>query len=337
MSILWAIIAFCILIISHELGHFAMAKAFGIYVYDFNLGMGPEIFSYKGKETKYVFRLLPIGGAVRMMGEDEGSDNPRAFNRKPVLKRMAVIFAGPFMNFITAILIFMVVFLMLGMPTQTSRVGMPIPGQAAEAAGIEEGDLVLSINGQGVEGWMQMTEIIQAQEPGAVLDVIIKRGDNTLPLTIKPYFDEESSRWLMGIQPFMEKRSVFSAIGLGVSQSYELSRLLLVTLAKMVTRQVPADLAGPIGVVNAVGEAASSGMQNFLILVGFLSINLGIINLLPLPALDGSRLVFLALEGIRGKPIDPEKEGRIHFIGFALLMLLMVMVTYKDILRLIQG
>lgn len=337
MSILWAVIAFCILIISHELGHFAAAKLCGIYVYDFNLGLGPKIFAYKGKETSYVLRLFPVGGAVRMMGEDEESDNPRSFNRKPVLQRMAVIFAGPFMNFVTAILIFMIVFMMMGMPTESSRVGLPIPGQAAEAAGLQEGDLILGINGEAVTGWQQMTEVIQQQEPGAPLLVEFQRQGEAMELTLTPYYDEAGGRWLMGIQPFMEKRGVFSAITLGIQQSYELTRLLLVTLVQMITGQIEADVAGPVGIVTAVGEAASLGMQNFLILVGFLCINLGVINLLPLPALDGSRLVFLAVEGIRGKPINPEKEGMIHLAGLALLMVLLLVVTYQDILRLIQG
>ncbi|MGI5891340.1 MAG: RIP metalloprotease RseP [Bacillota bacterium] len=337
MGILIAIFIFVILIVSHELGHYLLAKANGIYVYEFSLGLGPKVFGFKRKETEYTLRALPIGGACMMMGEDEDSADPRAFNRKKVWQRMLVVAGGPLMNFVAAIIIFIIVFMMMGMPSSSNIVGSTVPGQAAQVAGMKENDAIVEINGQKTETWNDIVTVIQEQPPGEVLNVVVLRDGQHLPLKIKPYHDEASDRWMVGISPLMETRGLGESIALGFRQSYELTKLLLLTLIKMVSGQMPLDVAGPVGVVTIVGQAASTGWQNLLILTGFLSINLGVINLLPIPALDGSRLVFLAVEGIRRKPIKREREGMIHFIGFALLIGLMVIITYRDVLRLIEG
>lgn len=325
------------MIITHEFGHFIMAKINGIYVYDFNLGMGPKIFSFKKGETEYVIRPFPIGGSVRMMGEDENNDDPRSFNQKTVWQRMAVIFAGPFMNFITAIVLFMIVFMMLGTPSDKNVVGEAFAGQAAEAAGIMAGDTIESINGEDISGWTQMITVMNEQAPGQVLNIGIERNGQSMNISVKPYFDEDYGRYMIGIKPTTERTGVITAIWLGLKQSYEFTKLLLVALFQMITGQIAPDVAGPVGVVTIVGQAAAMGIQNLLMLAGFLSINLGVLNLFPFPALDGSRLVFLAIEGVRGKPFNREKEGMVHLIGLAVLMCLMVVITYKDILRLINN
>jgi len=323
---------------THELGHFLVAKANKVYVYEFAIGMGPRIWGFKKAETEYNLRLLPIGGMVRMMGEDEEkTDDDRSFTRKSVLRRMSVIFAGPLMNFITAIVLFVIVFMMIGIASNSNVIGQPLPGQAAEAAGVLAGDSILEINGQEVKDWNSMVGIIQEQEPGAPLAIIIDREGELIDMTINPYYDNESGRWLMGIQPSVQKLGFFESAWLGIKQSYLFTKMLLVALYQMLTGQIAPDVAGPVGVVNIVGQAASMGLQNVLILAGYLSINLGVINLLPLPALDGSRIVFLAVEGIRRKPFDRQKEGMVHFIGLMLLFGLMIVITYHDILRAINN
>jgi len=338
LGIVVAILIFCILIMTHELGHFLVAKANKIYVYEFALGMGPRIWGFKKNETEYNFRLFPIGGMVRMMGEDEEKiDDERSFARKTVLQRMAVIFAGPLMNFITAIVFFVIIFMMIGIASDSNIVGKPLSGQAAEAAGVRAGDAIMEINGQEVEDWSSMVTIIQDQEPGAPLAIKIDRDGQIIDMTITPYYDNESGRWLMGIQPSTEKLNFFESAWLGIKQSYLFTKMLLLALYQMLTGQIAPDVAGPVGVVSIVGQAAGMGLQNVLILAGYLSINLGVINLLPIPAMDGSRLVFLAVEGIRRKPFDRRKEGMVHFIGLMLLFGLMIVITYQDILRLINN
>lgn len=338
MTAVLTILAFCILILSHEFGHFIVAKMCGIYVIDFSLGMGPKLFSFKGKETEYVVRLLPIGGAVRMLGEDEDANDPRSFNNKSIPKRMAAIAAGPAMNFLVAILIFIIVYMGLGIYSGSNYVN-PIEGQAAQAAGLQEGDRVISINEQAVEDWNGLSAVIQGEEPGTPLRVVYERNGESLQTVINPYFQEEDGggRWLIGVQPTTETYPLFASIKLGFTRTYEMTKLLLVTLWEMIIGKTPVELGGPVMIVSSIGEAASMGAQTFLIFVALLCINLGVINLLPIPALDGSRLVFLAINGLRGKPLNPRTEGTIHLIGFALLMVLMIFITYKDILRLISG
>ena len=305
MTIVWAILIFCLLIITHEFGHFIAAKMNGIYVYDFSLGMGPKLFSFKKGETEYILKLLPIGGAVRMMGEDETADDPRSFTNKKVWQRMSVVFAGPLMNFVTAIILFMVVFMMLGMPSDKNIVGEAFSGQPAAEAGIQTGDVIKEINGESVASWTEMLTVIAEQPEGEELNLLIQRNSENIEINVHPYYDQEQGRYMIGIQQMMEKRGVFSAIWLGIKQSYEFTKLLLVALFQMITGKIAPDVAGPVGVVSIVGQAASMGLQNLLMLAGFLSINLGVINLFPFPALDGSRLVFLAVEGVRGKPFEP--------------------------------
>lgn len=337
MTIILAILVFCILIISHEFGHFIMAKLCGIYVYDFNLGMGPKLFSFKGKETEYTIRLLPIGGSVRMMGEDEESEDPRSFGKKKVWQRMAVVFAGPFMNLVCAVVIFVIVYTGIGVASNSNIIGSLIEGKPAELAGLQPGDAVIEINDQPVQNWNEMVLTLDAQTDGQEVVVTVLRDGEELEFVLQPYWEESSGRWLMGVMQSTQRLGIFEAIGMGAKQCYQLAVLILQTFGQMITGQIEAELSGPVGIVSAVGDAAAVGTQTFLIFVAFLCVNLGVVNLLPLPALDGSRLVFLAIEGIRKKPVPAETEGKIHFIGFALLMCLILVVTYQDIVRLVTN
>lgn len=337
MPVLAAILVFCLLILSHEFGHFIMAKFSGIYVYDFSLGMGPKLFSIKGKETEYILRLFPIGGHCLMMGDDEESEDPRSFNKKKVWRRITVILGGPVMNFLTAVLIFVILFMMMGTASTTNEVGDLIEGQAAEAAGLLPGDLIIGINGLPVSAWADIGPAVALHEPGEPMNVVVDREGREVSLTIHPYLEEESGRWLIGIYPAVVRQNFFTAIGLGVKQSFLFTKDLILALAGMVAGQVEPDVTGPVGVVTIISEATTYGLKSLLFITAILCVNLAVINLLPIPALDGSRVVFLLVEGLRGKPLNRQREGMVHFIGLMMLFALIIVITFKDIMRLIGG
>ena len=332
-----AIVVFCLLILSHELGHFIAAKACGVYVEDFSLGMGPKLLKWQGKETQYTLRLLPIGGWCKMTGEDEESDNPRAFCRKKVWQRMLIIGGGPLMNFIFAIILFVILFMLLGSYSTENVVGMPTEGSPAETAGIESGDYVLQINDVPISNWNEIGNTINQQAEGEDLIFLIERDGEQLSVIVSPYYDESSDSWMVGLLPQKTRQNFFTAIGLGIGQSISFTKELLVAIVDMIKGTMTVDVAGPVGIITIIGDATSYGFRSLLLLTAYLSINLAIVNLLPLPALDGSRLVFLAVEGIRRRPINPNWEGRIHFIGLMLLFGLMIILTYSDLVRIFSS
>ena len=338
MKIIAALAVFCVLIITHELGHFVVAKMSGIYVYSFNLGMGPKLFSFTKGETEYTIRLLPLGGSVMMMGEDDDTcdDDPRSFNRQAVWKRICTIAAGPLMNFVTAIVLFIIVFMMLGTASDANIIGGVIEGSAAQAAGLQAGDQILYIGDYLIEKWNDISPAIAAAGAGNPLDIVFLRDGVQQQLTLQPYFDELSGNWMIGIQSSVARQSLSTAIKLGFMQTYLFTKEIIVTLGAMILGKTAVELSGPVGIVTVIGEASTYGLMNVLLLTAYLSVNLGLLNLLPIPALDGSRIVFLAIEGLRGKPFDREKEGMVHAIGLMLLLGLMVLVTYQDIARLIN-
>lgn len=325
-----AIGVFGLLVIFHEMGHFLVAKAAGIKVLEFAIGMGPKIFQYSGKETTYSLRVLPIGGYVKMEGEDEASSDHRSFNNKPILARMAVLFAGSFMNFVLAILLFIILFYMAGAPTTT--IDRVIENQPAMMMGMEAGDKIIEINNVEVESWNQLVSIIN-ESKGETLDITFLRNGSILEKSVTPIVNEETGQVMIGIYPRYEK-----SLGFAIESSYQNTKMIIREIFGFLRRLLgrkasSADLVGPVGIISMVGEATRAGWLNVLFLAGLISINLGIMNLLPIPALDGSRILFLFVELLRGKPVDPEKEGMIHMVGFALLLLLMVFVAYQDILR----
>lgn len=332
-----AIAIFCILILSHEFGHFIAAKACGVYVSDFSLGMGPKLVKWQGKETQYTLRLFPIGGWCKMVGEEEDSDSPRAYCNKKAWQRMLIIAGGPVMNFVMAIILFVIIFMMMGTYSTENVVGAPVEGTPAAVAGLQSGDQVLQVNDLVISDWDDIKTAINQQEPGSQLALLISRDGVQQTIFVTPYFDETSGSWMVGLLPDKAKQNFFAAIGLGVKQSIFFTKELILAIVGMIKGTTPVDLAGPVGIVSIIGDAANYGMQSLLLLAAYLSINLGIVNLLPLPALDGSKLVFLLVEVIRRKPINPDREGMVHLVGFVLLIGLMVVLTYSDIVRLISG
>lgn len=339
LSIIAAIVVFCLLILSHELGHFSMAKLVGIYVYDFSLGMGPKLLAFKGKETQYTLRLFPIGGHCLMMGEDEASDDERAFNKKKVWQRILVIVGGPAMNFVAAALIFICLFMVAGFPFASSEIGEVLEGKAAEQAGILSGDVIVEINGQAIKTWNDILPTVEAD----LLNITLDRNGEIISYLVQPNYDEESGRWMIGIlaseNPVYIRLNIFKAIGWGCKETFLFTKALILGLTGMATGSVQVtkdDVGGPVMIISMIVQFANSGLYQLLLFAAFLCMNLAVINLLPIPALDGSRIIFLLVEGLRGKPIKPEREGMVHFVGLMLLFALMIFLTYNDILRLIN-
>lgn len=321
------IVVFALLVFFHELGHFAVAKWNGILVHEFSIGMGPKILSKQGGETLYSLRAFPVGGYVKMEGENELSENPRAFSQKKPLARLSVIFAGPFMNFVLSTVIFVVFYMMIGMATPTID---SLQGDSpAMLAGILPGDTITMINDIEIKNWDQLVGIINSSEGALAIEVV--RDGSKVYFDLMPEYDEASARRLIGITPKIEK-SIAGALGKSLDQVYYLTKGIFDFLGDKITGagKVEGELVGPIGMVKIVGQAAEHGPLNLMMLAAYFSINLGIINLLPLPALDGGRLVFILVELVRGKPVDQEKEGVVHLIGFVALMTFMVYMIFKD-------
>ncbi|WP_053957399.1 RIP metalloprotease RseP [Inediibacterium massiliense] len=325
-----AIVVFGVLVVFHEFGHFSVAKLVGIKVHEFSIGMGPRIFKKKGQETEYSIRILPLGGYVKMEGEDEKSNDARSFNNKPLWARISVILAGPFMNFVLAILLFTTIFYMIGFPTTTIQNVMN--NSPAQKSGIQAGDKILSINEEEMNNWQEIQKTIQNNKNPSI-DMKILRQGNEKSISIIPRIDEKTKKGAIGIAPKAQKSFLLS-IKAGWNTMFLVIDEMIGFFGNLFKGKVSSqDVVGPVGIIYLVGEAAKTNIYNVLRLAALISVNLGIVNLLPIPALDGGRIVFLLAEGIVGRPLDPEKEGFIHFTAFVLLMGLMVFMIYKDIMR----
>ena len=342
VTILLFVLIFGVVVISHEFGHFLLAKANGIHVVEFSVGMGPVLCSFQRKDTKYSLKLFPIGGACMFEGEDglnnsEGEKSPGAFPNANVWARISTVVAGPLFNFLLAFIVslIMVQFIIIQEPviTQVS------PDSAAMEAGLLPGDRILSLNGSKVHLYHEVSVFNQLNK-GAEVTVVYERNGERYSTVLTPKYDETYGRYMFGIvnNSYVELKGLD---GLRYAW-YEVRASVLTTyksLGMLVQGKVSRkEVAGPVGLANVVGdiyeETKESPMDvfvNMLNIVMFLSVNLGILNLLPIPALDGGRLVFLLIEVVRGKPIPPEKEGMVHFIGFVFFMILMVLVFFNDI------
>lgn len=340
-SIVIALIIIAILIFVHELGHFIAARRVGIPVHEFSLGFGYRLLGTKRGETEYSLRLIPLGGYVRMAGEEPGDmENPLGFNTRTPLDKIRVTFAGPFMNFVLAALIYIYTFTVIGVPLNDPVIGEVMKGKPAAEAGLKTGDKVLAVNNQQVASWNEFVAKIQTNPEGKALQLTISRNQETRVVELTPVMNKETGKPIVGVYPkqIFERQGIITAVKLGFVQTYQMTAGMLAGLGMLFTGGVStSDIAGPVGITSMVGEAARSGMVYLLSFTAFLSINLGILNLLPIPALDGSRIMFALVEAIRRKPLDPEKEGYIHWFGFLFLMLIMLLATYNDIIRAIKG
>lgn len=343
MNIITALIILAVLILAHEWGHFIVARWVGIPIHEFSLGFGRKLYSIHKNGVEYSLRLVPMGGFVRMAGEEPGDiDDPNGYNRRRPWEKIGVALSGPFMNFVLAVLIFIFAFAVIGVPQAVNQavIGELVAGKPAASAGLQPGDRILQVNSTDIESWDQFVGLIHESEVGEPLQVEYQRDGATAQITVNPVMDEQSGYPIVGVYPQIEyeRQNVVEAVKLGFIQTYQMTAMLLSSLGLLFTGGVaPSDLAGPVGITKMIGEAASSGAMYLLSFTGFLSINLGIINLLPIPALDGSRIVFAVIEKVRRKPLDPKKEGFIHWLGFMFLILLIIFATYNDLVRLIKG
>ena len=344
------IIVFGLMVFIHEWGHFIVARKSGMKVLEFAFGIGPKLIGIQGKETLYSIRIFPLGGFCRFLSVEELEEydpaereelRSKCFESKPIWKRMLVIAAGPTMNFVLGALLFVVLFAWFGVPTATNEnvIGNIIPDKPAAQAGLEAGDRILAVNEVQTPDWVAVTEQIHSK-PNQKITFRVEKANTKQIITvdITPEYDEQSGRGLIGITPqvYNQRVSVLKSAQYGLQQTVEFTRLVLVYIIQMITGKMPVDLSGPVAVVQVIGEGARQGLSNLLSLTGILSIQFGILNLLPIPALDGGQLAVLTYEGIRRRPMNPEKEGWIQLTGFALLMALMIAVTYKDIVNLIM-
>ncbi|HBG75642.1 MAG TPA: RIP metalloprotease RseP [Clostridiales bacterium] len=342
MKILISLAFFSIMIMIHEVGHFLVARSVGIYAEELSIGMGPRLLKIPGKETEYSLRLLPIGGYVRFLGEDEDSDDPRAFNNTKVWKRIAVVVAGPLMNILLAVVLLTVSSFTFGIyDADLPIIEDVISGYPAEKAGLHPGDRILSVGDMDVSR-LKDSEAVQKirsyiNENGSdPFRVTFERSGQTKHLNVVPSYDKENNRYQLGFyfKVRTRKPGFFEAIGMSFQQTFQLIGVMLTALKDLIFSGTGINgLTGPVGIVGEIGKAAQAGIQQLLNLGIVITINLGVMNLVPFPALDGGKLLLLVVEGLRGKPMDQNKEGYFNLIGFVLLMILMVVVTYKDIIR----
>lgn len=365
-TIILFLIIMGVVVISHEFGHFIIARKNGIRVVEFAIGMGPTLFSFEKRGTKYALKLLPIGGACMFDGEDgvmEQRDGDRtlepgaagenhfsepegvAFTEAGVWARIAAVFAGPFFNFILAFVVAVILSAFSG--ADLPVVGSVSEGSAAQEAGLEKGDVITKIGREPIHFYREVA-LISSFNQGEAMEIQYERNGEKNVTTLLPKYSEEDGRYYMGIVnggAYLECNALqvfqygFYEVEYWVKITYKSLRMLIQGQA---TKD---DVAGPVGIAQIVGDSYTQAEENYgtpyailtmLEIVVLLSVNLGIMNLLPIPALDGGRLVFMLVEVVRGKPVPPEKEGMVHFAGLVVLMILMVFIMFNDIMRLVR-
>lgn len=353
MSILLTIIILGILAIAHEWGHFIAAKLNKIFVQEFSIGVGPKLISWKGKETEYSLRLIPFAAYVAMKGGDEEKENPDSddptdqsflvqegyeedsFLGKKAWQRIVVMLAGPVMNLVVAGFLLGAVFMLMGVPSNSNVIGSVLEDSPAAISGLLAGDEVVAVNDVPVANWQDLVGSIQGSK-GNEIEFLVQRDGREETFLVVPQVSAEDGIPKVGITQKMKTPNFFFSLYEGFRETAYFSVNMLSILGKMVTREVPVELTGPVGMVDMVDTAMSYGFINILYFAALLSINLAIFNLLPIPSLDGSKILFVILEKLRGKPVPPEKENVVHFVGIICLMVLAVFVTYQDILKLLM-
>ncbi len=335
-AVIWTVVIFCVIIAIHEFGHFITAKLSGITVFEFSIGMGPKIFGFEKGETKYSLRLLPIGGYCSMDGEDGESSNENAFCNKSAVKRFFVLFSGAAMNLFLGLVIFMYIFSIS--PAQPSNIiGEVVSGSAFEDAGVCIGDEIIKMESVNFSSKIRTYNDISFfvyQNQGAETEVTVKRNGEKVTLKVTPKIMEDGGLPIYGFKPSASGKGFTDIIYLSICQSAFVVKIVLISFWQLITGTVPlSSVAGPVGIISEINTAAKMGVESVLSLAALISINLGVVNLFPLPALDGGRILFLIIEKIRRKPLSGNAEGIIHFIGFALLIIFAIIVTFSDITK----
>ena len=344
MNIVIAFIIFGIIVLIHEFGHFLFAKLSGVKVMEFSVGMGPRIFSVKGKETKYSLKLLPLGGSCAMYGEDEDEDAPGSFNSAPLLGRIATIAAGPAFNFILAFLV--AIFIVANVGVDKPVISGFVSGLPAESSGLMVGDEIKEINGKNVDFYRNVSTYLFLNQGKDIVLTVKRNGNEEKIVNISPVYNEEHSQYMIGIRSsgYQKLNNPLEIIKYSVLEVKFTISMTVESLAHLIKGKVDVgEVSGPVGIVSMIGDTVNESKPYgiFVVLLSLsqmvllLSANLGVMNLLPLPALDGGRLIFLFLEAIFRKPLNRKVEGYVHLAGFALLMLLMVFVMFNDIRKIL--
>mgnify|MGYP000094313438 CR=1 FL=1 len=347
ISILSAIVVLGVLILVHEFGHYVVARIINVKVLKFSLGFGPKIFGIKGKETEYLISAVPLGGYVKLYGEEsdeEVLEEPeRAFSRQTPFRRIAIVVAGPLFNFFFAIIIF-ILFNFFGFQTLSNIIGDVKDGYPAKVAGLQKNDKIIKINQKSVRTWEEISNIIKTSGSSS-LEVIFEREGKTYFTKVSPkmekvknVFGEEVEIPVLGIvsSDKLVKISypIHESIFRGFKQFYELTKLTLLTVEKLIKRTVPvSSLGGPIMISQLAGETAKSGIYAFLAFMALLSVNLGVLNLLPIPILDGGHIVLFLIEAIIRKPLSDRFKEAYTYVGMVIIILLTITVFYNDIMR----
>ena len=344
LSIVLALLIFEIIIVIHELGHFIVAKSCGVKVNEFAIGMGPAIIKKKKGETLYALRAFPIGGYCSMEGEDAQSPDERAFCKKSVPKRMAIVVAGVVMNLILGY-VMIIINTAWTAPITSTKISWFEENAKSQSTGLEIGDEIIRINGMRIFTPTDLSYQFQ-NDDDSIFDMTVIRNGEKIDLENVAFSTKDKTMHIdFKVQPI--DATVGTVLTHSLKETASDARLIYISLSDLIRGKYSIrDLSGPVGIVDTIGDVIDNQtdedtgidwaglIQTMLSLGSFITINIGIFNLLPLPALDGGRLIFLIIEGIRRKPVPPEKEGMVHFAGLALLMILMVVVTVSDVIKL---
>ncbi len=354
-SLISFIIVLGILIFVHEFGHFLFAKLFGVRVLTFSLGFGNKLIGKQWGETYYQLSAFPLGGYVKMYGEQAGEevaeeDRAVSFSHKKVWQRFGIVFAGPLFNLLFAVFLFLLLFVFAGLPrpVDSTLISQVSPGSVAEKIGLAKGDIILAIDGQQTTSWEQVSELIRDCN-GKELLLRIDRDGTELKVKARPamekvkniFGEEVGERYLLGItrsdEVEYEQVSFAESVKAAFIQTWNMMYLTVMGIVKIIQQVVPAsELGGPIRIAEIAGQQLKAGWMNFFYFMGMLSVNLGVVNLLPVPVLDGGHLVFLTIESIRRKPLSEESMLWAQKVGIALLASLMMFVFYNDIARIVH-
>ncbi len=339
-TVLFALLMFSLIIFVHEFGHFITARIFGVTVHEFAIGMGPKVFSKVKGETTYSLRLIPVGGFCSMEGEDEASGDPGAFSSKKWWKKLIVLGAGAAMNIVLG---FIITTVFVGLSTaNTGVLSSTYVDEVLETSPLydflQPGDKVTEVNGKKIHIKRDI-DLAMMQSNGNECEISVKRDGKILTKKFTPMkaqYSDGTPAFMIGFTAAPKKGAVLGVLHEGYYQTVAMGGIVFESLGMLIGGKAQlTDMSGPVGVVDAMNtQAQSGGFLALLYLAGFISVNIGIMNLLPIPALDGGRIFFVIIEAVRRKPIPPEKEGVVHFIGLVLLMGLMVFATWNDIVRL---
>jgi len=327
-----AILAFSVLIIIHELGHFMLCRLNGVKVSEFSLGMGPKLFSIKGKETEYLIKAFPVGGYVKMEGEDGSSDDPRSFTNKTPVQKLSIVSAGAIMNLILAVVLFAIVGAANGYVLPI--IGQVVPNSPAMHSGLQVGDKITKVDKVNIDRWDEfLNEILTSK--GEIMNIEVVRNSKVKEISLKPVKNVKENRYMIGIAASgAEKKLNFGeAVGYGFNETTSTAKQTFGFFGSLFKGQVSAsDVGGPISIIRISTKAAQAGFTTLIYFTALMSVQLGIFNIIPFPALDGGWIFMLLFEIITGKKLDDNKVGVINYIGFMFLMALMVVVVIKDII-----